>query len=1044
MNRYYQAIAKANSTTNINDDIAAALQAGYLTEEEIRDPWGNRFNLQQTNSESRRASEQITYFSQPIKPNFLPYAFYLNFYGYTTSVLATTTATPTPDTQPFKGNVSITEEAVSTGNYGRVGGKITQKAQNRNAAVRNATIKLRNRQTNQISTALTDAGGSFQFPAVAAGSYDILIEAPGQAPTSYTPINLAARAEAYVEALLSNTTAVTPGKKLFQLSLNYPQLNKRQLRGVETELDVAGIQDGIVDGVIVGGVAGGVVGGVDARPLPEAPAAARPLARGNAANSVMAAPLQKTTSADKAKSEAKKDAAPAESATSSGGVDEGPRIRSYFPETLYVNPVVITDKQGRATLRIPLADSITTWRMTMLASTKKGALGSNTAGLRVFQDFFIDLDMPVALTQGDSVTIPVAVYNYLDSNQDVELTLKQEDWFVMENDTPVKQTFINASEVGAINYRIRANRLGKNTLTVTARLLNRNSVANGDGIAREIEVLPNGERQELVINDRLENTATKQVDIPANAIDDASKILVKFFPGPLSQVVDGLDGILQMPGGCFEQTSSSTYPNILVMDYMKTTKKITPEIQVKAEGFISQGYQRLVTFEVPGGGFSWFGQAPAHKILTSYGLLEFTDMSRVHEVDPRVIERTQRWLASKQKADGSWEIDKDGIAEGAINNFQRDQVRVASYIAWALAYSGYKGPEVARAKTYVEKNLTGQEDAYTLAITANFAQDYKQDPNWTQRVMDFLAAKAIREGDLTHWAAPEQTPTHGRGATAEVETTALAIQAIIKSNSNLQMATQAINYLNSKKDARGTWGSTQPTIQALKAMLLSQKKGGSGDVVGNVMVSINGRQAKQIKLNRDNNDLLHQVDLKEFTVKGNNRVQLQFQGQGTMLYQIVGRHFRSWEQASGKGLRPEAAEPLDINVQYDRTQLAQDEIVTSKVIVRNRLNKTVNMVMVDLGVPPGFEVLAEDIQKLVNTDPQSKVGNVTKFSITARQVIIYLDGLRPNQTLQLQYRLRAKYPLRAQAPVSRVYEYYNPAVNAVSTPKELVVVARKK
>ncbi len=77
-----------------------------------------------------------------------------------------------------------------------------------------------------------------------------------------------------------------------------------------------------------------------------------------------------------------------------------------------------------------------------------------------------------------------------------------------------------------------------------------------------------------------------------------------------------MDSILRMPGGCFEQTSSSTYPNVLALDYMKRTKKLTPEVHAKAEGFIANGYQRLLTFEVPGGGFSWFGQAPANKILT--------------------------------------------------------------------------------------------------------------------------------------------------------------------------------------------------------------------------------------------------------------------------------------------------------------------------------------------------------------------------------------------------------------------------------------------
>src|SRR5207244_9585910 len=124
-------------------------------------------------------------------------------------------------------------------------------------------------------------------------------------------------------------------------------------------------------------------------------------------------------------------------------------------------------------------------------------------------------------------------------------------------------------------------------------------------------------------------------------IADASKIFVKLYPGALSQVVEGLDSILQMPGGCFEQTSSSTYPDILAMDYLKTSKKITPEVQAKAEGFISLGYQRLVTFEVPGGGFSWFGQAWANKIITALGLMEFSDMSRLHQLDPRLLGRTR-------------------------------------------------------------------------------------------------------------------------------------------------------------------------------------------------------------------------------------------------------------------------------------------------------------------------------------------------------------------------------------------------------------------
>ena len=48
---------------------------------------------------------------------------------------------------------------------------------------------------------------------------------------------------------------------------------------------------------------------------------------------------------------------------------------------------------------------------------------------RSSSDFFVDLNLPVALTRGDEVGVPVVVYNYLDKPQTVTLTLADADWF---------------------------------------------------------------------------------------------------------------------------------------------------------------------------------------------------------------------------------------------------------------------------------------------------------------------------------------------------------------------------------------------------------------------------------------------------------------------------------------------------------------------------------------------------------------------------------------------------------------------------------------
>ena len=206
-----------------------------------------------------------------------------------------------------------------------------------------------------------------------------------------------------------------------------------------------------------------------------------------------------------------------------------------------------------------------------------------------------------------------------------------------------------------------------------------------------LKSFPMGASRSLVFNGRLENTVEHELAFPATSIPEASKIFVRLYPGPMSQVVEGMDAILRMPGGCFEQTSSSTYPNVLALDYMKRTKKLTPEVHAKAEGFIANGYQRLLTFEVPGGGFSWFGKAPANKILTAYGLMEFYDMSKVHDVDPKLISRTQQWLASQQQEDGSWKPDTQFINEGATNRYNSDVLRITAYLAWALETPATRG-----------------------------------------------------------------------------------------------------------------------------------------------------------------------------------------------------------------------------------------------------------------------------------------------------------------------------------------------------------------
>jgi uncharacterized protein YfaS (alpha-2-macroglobulin family) len=711
-------------------------------------------------------------------------------------------------------------------------------------------------------------------------------------------------------------------------------------------------------------------------------------------------------------------------------------VRSYFPEALYINPEIITDHEGRASISVPLADNITTWRMATVASTSHGALGAGSSSLKVFQDFFVDLDLPVTLTQGDEVSIPVALYNYSGSTGDVALQLEPADWYSLAGDTPDKSVRVESDRVGTSHFTIQANRIGKFKLTLKAQLSG--SAKRADIVVREIEVIPNGREQTMVFNGRLESSKVDaEIGFPTDSIPDAHTIFVRLYPGPLSQVIEGMDSILRMPGGCFEQTSSSTYPNILALDYMKRVKKLTPEVHAKAEGYIAKGYQRLLTFEVPGGGFSWFGSAPANKILTAYGLMEFSDMSKVHDVDTRLIERTQQWLASQQQGDGSWQPDQSFINEGATNRFNNDRLRITAYIAWSLETTGFQGTAIEKARQFVETHMRSANsvkvDAYTLAVVANFAVDYAKDRRFTQEAIATLLDTKIEKQDQAWWVS-EETGVYSTGQSAAVETTGLAVQALLKSGENPEVARKAINYITAEKSATGNWGTTPATIMALRALLLASEKGGA-TAKGAVEVLLNGKPIERLTLTSDNNDLLHQFVLKNVEVQGANSVEIRFSGRGSVAYQVAGRYFVPWTEK-------QANEALSIDVKYDRTHLAQNDIATAMVTVKNNLAQTAKMVMVDLGIPPGFELLPEELQDYQEKTAEKKSGRLEKFSLTATQAILYFDSIAARDAVALKFRLRAKYPIRARTFASRVYEYYDPEVSARAIPVKLEVTGR--
>jgi hypothetical protein len=73
--------------------------------------------------------------------------------------------------------------------------------------------------------------------------------------------------------------------------------------------------------------------------------------------------------------------------------------------------------------------------------------------------------------------------------------------------------------------------------------------SQSDAIAREVRVLPDGKEIRNTDSDWLRDGTRGTLRIPQAAIPGTARIEVKVYPGLLSQVAEGIDGLLRMPFG---------------------------------------------------------------------------------------------------------------------------------------------------------------------------------------------------------------------------------------------------------------------------------------------------------------------------------------------------------------------------------------------------------------------------------------------------------------------------------------------------------------
>lgn len=678
--------------------------------------------------------------------------------------------------------------------------------------------------------------------------------------------------------------------------------------------------------------------------------------------------------------------------------DNNVENRTDFRNTIYWNPNIEIGYSGKKTVEFFASDDITSFRTTVEGSAGDGSIG------RVEKNFFTQLPfamstkIPIEVATEDFVSIPLTLKNNTNGPLGGIITITAPDGLKeLTKLDPIQTIMPGAAKTIYLDYKV-LDKIGVGEFTIAFK-----ACGLGDAFTQKIKIAPKGFPVQTSFSaQEVEKEFTFEIN---KLVNGSLKAAFTAFPNVVSDLMKGIEGILQEPYGCFEQTSCTAYPNAMVLDYMKNTDSKDNKTLARATELLDRGYKRLTTFETKEKGYEWFGANPAHEGLTAYGIMEFVDMKKAGQsIDTKMLDRTAMWLMSKKDGKGGFKRE-----QRAYHDFGRISEDILNgYIVYALTEAGYTDIEKEFESSY--KKAMDTKDPYMLAMAANAAYSMNKKTKGDEALSALVSIQA-KDGSFT---GSSHSITYSQGNSLTIETTALSIMAVLKSQGkNAGALTNAVQYLTSTRSGSGVFSSTQGTILALKALTEFAKFRKKTTEDGTIVIFIDGKKVSEKNYKAGDKGAIAVENLEQFIKgEGKHTLKIKYIGVKTPLPYSVAIN---WSTSL-----PNSDEECSIDL---KTKMASKtafvgETVRLTTIITNKKNEDVPSTMAIIGIPAGFTAQPWQLKEL-----QEK--NVFDyFEIKGNNIAVYYRGLGPKSVKEINLDLKAEMPGVYDAPASSAYLYY--------------------
>ncbi len=519
------------------------------------------------------------------------------------------------------------------------------------------------------------------------------------------------------------------------------------------------------------------------------------------------------------------------------------KSRTDFRSTIFWSQNIKVDAKGKAQVEFYLSDEITAFRAICEGIASDGGIGRTESIFYSQLPFSLDTKLPLFMSMGDKISIPLQLHNNTKKEFSGMISADYpSSWIPVKESAWKNRMTLQPNETKVVNLDfLIENEAGKGKFIV--QFVGQDGIQ--DRFEQEVEVFAKGFPAAIALSgESADKTYSFEITSP---VMGTNKATFTAFPSVLDDLLAGIESILREPYGCFEQTSSSTYPNLLVMDYLSTQKNLNAEQQAaleKATALTEKGYKRLISFESKDKGYEWFGANPAHEALTAYGLMEFKDMQAVtgNLVDEQMVTRTTNWLMERKDGKGGFKrnpkaLDSFGNADDDISN---------AYITYSLSEAGFRDIKTEAEAAY--QNAIKSQDPYLIGLVVNTLQNLND--NRAEKLLETLISLQKETGDNAGaWEGTKHSITRSTGQGLTAETTSLALLALMKSDKKrMNILQNGVKYLVSSRSPYGGFGNTQSTVLALKSLTTYAKYAQRTPESGDIEIYVNGKKVSNSSL----------------------------------------------------------------------------------------------------------------------------------------------------------------------------------------------------